>query len=69
MLAWVDMLSSPSVVMILAIVGVHVPPPFFLKGGFLSRSTVSVVETFSLVVYQLRYLRSKKYKKGCSPVS
>ena len=31
MLAWVDMLSSPSVVMILAIVGVHVPPPFLLK--------------------------------------
>ena len=39
MLAWVDMLSSPSVVMILAIVGVHVPPPFFLKGGFLRRTS------------------------------
>ena len=31
MLAWVEMLSIPSVVMILALVGVHVPPPFLLK--------------------------------------
>ena len=37
MLAWVEMLSIPSVVMILALVGVHVPPPFFLKGGFLTK--------------------------------